>query len=354
MSRQTPPKSIEWIGDLDGHVRMIDQTLLPAQLAFIDCRDEKTMWDAIKRLSVRGAPAIGIAAAMGAVLGVREYGGSDRIGFLEHLGNVCDDLATARPTAVNLFWALDRMRACARAQGDADVAGMKLALLEEAKRIRDEDAATCRSIGTHGLELIRPGCGILTHCNAGALATAELGTALAPMYLAHEQGLEFRVYADETRPLLQGARLTAWELTQAGIDVTLLCDGMVGALMREGLVDLVITGADRIAANGDVANKIGTYSVAVLARHHRIPFYVAAPGSTFDLSMSDGAGIPIERRDPDEVRSGFGQVTAPASVPCFTPAFDVTPFDLVSGIITEKGLIQPVSRESIAEVFSAG
>ncbi len=351
MSGEGPPRSIEWVGGLDGYVSMIDQTQLPATLAMIECRDAETMHEAITRLQIRGAPAIGIAAAMGAVLGAFSYQGTDRAAFLAQLNEVCDYLATSRPTAVNLFWALDRMRKCAGRADTQDVAALKQSLLEEAMRIRDEDAEMSRAIGRHGEALIKPGAGVLTHCNAGALATAELGTALAPLYVAHELGRAFRVYANETRPLLQGSRLTAWELSQAGIDVTILCDSAAGALMKKGLVDLVITGADRIAANGDVANKIGTYSVAVLAGRHGIPFYVAAPSSTFDLSITDGSGIPIEQRDPDEIRGGFGRITAPPDVACYCPAFDVTPAELIRGIITEHGLIQPVNRHTLAQAL---
>ncbi|MBU0718915.1 MAG: S-methyl-5-thioribose-1-phosphate isomerase [Planctomycetes bacterium] len=351
MSVKLPPRSIEWVGGLDGCIRLIDQTRLPNELTFLDCHDVETIYEAIKRLAVRGAPAIGIAAAMGVVLGVRDYPGLDRAGLLARLDEVCDYLASSRPTAVNLSWALDRMRRQLREHEAATVQQLKPVLLSEAKLIRDEDAAMCRAIGRHGLGLIKPGCGILTHCNAGALATAEYGTALAPLYLAHEEGRQFRVYATETRPLLQGARLTAWELSQAGINVTFLCDSMAGALMKSGKVDLVITGADRIAANGDVANKIGTYSLAVLAKAHGIPFYVAAPTSTFDPSTPDGAAIPIEYRDPDEIRRGFGPLTAPADVPCYSPAFDVTPAELIRGIVTDRGLVQPPTRESLAEVI---
>lgn len=345
------PKTIEWIGGLDGYVSLIDQTLLPAELAMLECRDKETIRDAIKRLSVRGAPAIGIAAAMGAVLGVRNYPGTDREGFLRQLDETCTYLAAARPTAANLSWALDRIRSRARSV-DTDVETIKLALLEEAKRIRDEDAAMCRAIGQHGEHLITPGMNLLTHCNAGSLATAEFGTALAPMYVAHEAGRPFHVYVGETRPLLQGSRLTAWELMQAGIDLTVICDNMAGSLMRHRRVDLVITGADRIAANGDAANKIGTYSLATLARAHGIPFYIAAPSSTFDLSIQDGGAIPIEERDPDEIRRGFGSLTAPPDVPCYSPAFDVTPAELLRGLITEKGLIEPVDTSRIAALLS--
>ena len=231
---------------------------------------------------------------------------------------------------------------------------LKQNLLREAKLIRDEDAAMCRAIGLAGAHLIKEGAGVLTHCNAGALATAEYGTALAPMYVAHEAGRKFRVYADETRPLLQGSRLTAWELNQAGIDVTVICDNMAGSLMRQGKIDLVITGADRIAANGDVANKIGTYSVAVLAEAHGIPFYVAAPSSTFDLSTACGDDIPIEERCADEIRLGFGRLTAPQDVPCACPAFDVTPARLIRGLLTEGGLIEPVTAERIRAALAPG
>lgn len=346
-----PPRTIEWIGGLDGFVRMIDQTKLPLQLVMLEVRDKTAMWEAIKTLSVRGAPAIGIAAAMGAVLGIRNFAGDNRTALFDKLDEVGEYLASSRPTAVNLAWALERLSRHARSLDTDDVATIKAALLDEAKRIRDEDAAMCRAIGQNGESLIKPGSGVLTHCNAGSLATAEYGTALAPMYVAHEKGRSFRVFADETRPLLQGARLTAWELGRAGIDVTLLCDNMAGSLMREGKVDLVITGADRIAANGDVANKIGTYALAVLAKAHDIPFYVAAPSSTFDLSVSDGAAIPIEHRNPDEIRCGFGSQTAPQDVPCYCPAFDITPAGLIAGIVTEKGVIRPVSEEEIARTI---
>ncbi|MFQ5493819.1 MAG: S-methyl-5-thioribose-1-phosphate isomerase [Phycisphaerae bacterium] len=347
-----PPRSIEWIGCLDGVARIIDQTCLPERLTMLDINDAQTMREAIGRLRVRGAPAIGIAAAMGAVLAVRDFAEDDRTAFLNHLGEACDDLAAVRPTAVNLAWALGRIRRRAAAVKPFRLHEAKLALLDEARRLRDEDAETCHAIGRAGRPLIRPDIGVLTHCNAGALATAELGTALAPLYLAHQDKTPFRVYATETRPLLQGARLTAWELGRAGIDVTLLTDAMTGALLRTGKVDLVITGADRIAANGDVANKIGTYSLAVLADAHDVPFYVAAPASTFDLSIPGGDAIPIEYRDPEEIRAGFGRPTAPADVACYTPAFDVTPARLICAIITAHGLIQPVDRHHVATAIN--
>ena len=351
MTCDRPLKTIEWTGGVDGCVRMIDQTCLPGELVHVEIRDVEAMWEAIKTMRVRGAPAIGIAAAMGAVIGVQTVGDSDTYAFRERFADVCDYLATSRPTAVNLFWALDRLRRVVDSQPGADVPALRRALLDEAKRIRDEDAAMCRAIGEAAAALITPGAGVLTHCNAGGLATAEYGTALAACYAAHDAGREFRVYAGETRPLLQGSRLTAWELAQAGIDVTVICDSMAGVLMSQGKVDLVITGADRIAANGDTANKIGTYSVAVLARAHQIPFYVAAPSSTFDLSTPDGSCIPIEERDPDEIRRGFGLLTAPIDAKCYCPAFDVTPAALIRGIITENGIITPVCADAIASML---
>ncbi len=351
MTLRLPPRTIEWVGGLDGCARLIDQTRLPEELLMLECRDVGTMWEAIRSLRIRGAPAIGVAAAMGVVLGIREAAGADRAAFDAQLQITCDYLAGSRPTAVNLFWALDRMRLVATTHGNESSDRVAQILLAEATAIRDEDAAMCRAIGKYGEPLIHEGCGVLTHCNAGGLATSEFGTALAPMYVAHELGRRFSVFADETRPLLQGARLTAWELQQAGIDVTLLCDNMAASLMREGKVDLVIVGADRIAANGDVANKIGTYGVALLAMCHRIPFYVAAPSSTFDFALASGVDIPIEQRSADEIRRGFGKLTAPPDVPCYSPAFDVTPAQLITGIVTERGLIEPVSRLNIERLL---
>src|SRR5437588_8788562 len=305
------PRTIEWLGDIDGHVRLLDQTLLPTRLEYRDCRTVEEVWEAIRTLRVRGAPAIGVAAAMGVVLGVR--GGRER--GTRRLREVTAYLRTSRPTAVNLFWALDRMER--RAQGQAEhLAPHQLArlLLDEALAIEDEDRRMCRAIGAAGAALVRDGQGVLTHCNAGGLATADYGTALAVLFAAAEQGKRFQVFADETRPLLQGARLTAWELRQLGIPITLICDSMAAQVMKEGKVQLVVVGADRIAANGDTANKIGTYGVAVLARAHGIPFYVAAPSSTFDLALATGEGIPIEQRARREVTHGFGQQTAPEGV----------------------------------------
>jgi methylthioribose-1-phosphate isomerase len=329
---------------------MIDQTLLPGELRLLDCRDLATLWEAIKSLRVRGAPALGIAAAMGVVLGVQDAD-QDKEVFFSKIDETCEYIATSRPTAVNLFWALDRMKNRARSLRGRPVAEILERLLAEANAIRDEDAAMCRAIGQAGQALIPEGAGVLTHCNAGGLATAEFGTALAPMYVAHERGRRFRVYADETRPLLQGARLTAWELHEAGIDVTVICDNMAACLMAAERVDLVITGADRIAANGDTANKIGTYAVATLAKAHGIPFYVAAPSSTFDLTIPTGAEIPIEFRDEQEVACGFGQRSVPEDVACYNQAFDVTPAGLISGFITERGLTPCGPGQKIVEFF---
>jgi methylthioribose-1-phosphate isomerase len=343
---------VSWIGDAStGFVRMIDQTRLPIECVEIDCRDSAAVWNAIKRLSVRGAPAIGVAAAYGAVLGARARGTDDPATIHAALKEASAYLRTSRPTAVNLFWALDRMEATAEDPGNAPGSPLLERLLTEARAIDDEDRAMCRAIGRHGAELLAAGDGVLTHCNAGGLATADYGTALAVIFSAHEQGKEVHVFADETRPLLQGARLTAWELQNRGVPVTLICDNMAAQVMKERKVQKVVVGADRIAANGDAANKIGTYGVALLARAHGIPFYVAAPSSTFDLSLADGSGIPIEERDPMEVTEGFGRRTAPEGVDVYNPAFDVTPAELITGIITERGVVQPVDNATIRAVL---
>jgi len=347
---RNPQSAIRWVGGLDGRMELIDQTLLPGEFKVISCRTAEDVWDAIKVLRVRGAPAIGVAAAMGVVVAVQNVP-DDEKAVLEAAARAADYLATSRPTAVNLFWALDRMRRTAERCRGSGGRAVKEALLAEATAIRDSDAAMCRAIGDHGQHLVKEGCGVLTHCNAGSLAAAEYGTALAPLYRAQELGRRFRVYVDETRPLLQGARLTMWELMRAGIDCTLICDNMAAAVMRQGKVDLVLVGADRIAANGDTANKIGTYGVAVLARHHGVPLYVAAPSSTFDLRLESGDEIPIEERGAEEVTHGFGRRTAPAGAKVYCPAFDVTPAELIAGIITERGLIQPVDRENIGRVL---
>ncbi len=339
--------TVEWVGTAeDGCLRLIDQTLLPGTLRQIDLRDVDSVWEAIKSLRVRGAPAIGIAAAFGAVIGARS--GDDPA---KALNTATAHLRTSRPTAVNLFWALDRMDRIAAEAKALDRAAFLQTLLQEAQAISDEDRAMCRAIGAFGAALIQPGQGLHTHCNAGGLATADYGTALAVMFSAHEQGKAIHVFADETRPLLQGARLTAWELQRRGVPVTLICDNMAAQVMKEKKVQMVVVGADRIAANGDAANKIGTYGVAVLAHAHGIPFYVAAPSSTFDLSMADGSLIPIEQRDSREITHGFGSSTAPEGINVYNPAFDVTPAELITGIITEKGVISPVSSEAIRKLI---
>ncbi len=344
-------ETLRWVGAADGCLQMIDQTLLPVEFKEIECRDVESVWEAIKMLRVRGAPAIGIAAAYGVCIGVQTVAGQDEKAFFIRLDEVVQYLASSRPTAVNLFWALDRMirKALAlRGQAPADIAD---ALLVEAKAIHDEDRQMCRAMGRLGAELLADGQGVLTHCNAGGLATADYGTALAVCFAAAEAGKKLHVYADETRPLLQGARLTAWELQQRGIDVTVICDNMAAQVMREGRVQAVVTGADRITANGDVANKIGTYGVALLASVHRLPFYVVAPSSTFDLSLASGDQIPIEQRDPREITHGFGRQTVPDGVNVYNPAFDVTPGPLIKAIICERGVIEPVNREQIAAVL---
>jgi methylthioribose-1-phosphate isomerase len=338
-------ETLRWVGGIDGTLHLIDQTLLPGKLEEIACRDVATVWEAIKMLRVRGAPAIGIAAAYGVVLGVREATSEEA--FQAALNNSLTYLAGSRPTAVNLFWALDRMRARAEAIAGQAPTVVTEQLLREARAIHEEDRALCRAIGRYGAELLPDGAGVLTHCNAGGLATAEYGTALSVFFTAQDQGKQLHVYVDETRPLLQGSRLTAWELVQRGIPATLICDSMAAQVMRERKVQAVVVGADRIAANGDTANKIGTYSVAVLAHAHGIPFYVAAPSTTFDLTIDSGDQIPIEQRSPAEITEGFGRPTAPAGVGVYNPAFDVTPAALIKGIITERGVIEPVTREGI-------
>jgi len=349
-------ETLSWHGDRFGVLKMIDQTLLPTEINVIECKDVESVWEAIKMLRVRGAPAIGIAAAYGVCLGLQTLA-ADVPAFRQRLGEVTDYLASSRPTAVNLFWALDRMKAKAESLFSTNsvqemgVTEIGETLFAEAKAIHEEDRHVCRSIGRFGQELVRNGSTWLTHCNAGGLATADYGTALAIFFAATESGKKIHVYADETRPLLQGARLTAWELMQRGIEVTLICDSMAALVMRQGKIDGVVVGADRIAANGDTANKIGTYGVAVSAKAHGIPFYVAAPVSTFDLSLSDGSAIPIEVRSADEICDGFGKRTAPEGVKVYNPAFDVTPAALIAGIITERGIISPVNRQNVEKML---
>lgn len=345
--------TLRWVGDADGYLELLDQTRLPTETAYLECRTADDVWQAIKRLSVRGAPAIGVAAAYGVCVGVRE--GRD-------LDEVCDYLATSRPTAVNLFWALDRMRRVANepsASPSLQGRGIPSAarLLTEARAIDEEDKLMCAEMGRHGADLLAAlpeGAGILTHCNAGALVSGSGdGTALAVIFELARRGKRLRVWADETRPLLQGARLTMWELMQRGVESTLICDSVAATVMRERRIQAVITGADRIAANGDTANKIGTFSVATLARVFSIPFYVAAPASTFDLSIATGAEIPIEQRAAEEITHGFGRQTAPAGAVVYNPAFDVTPAELIAGIITDRGVVAPVNASVIAGIMKA-
>jgi methylthioribose-1-phosphate isomerase len=334
-----PVQTLAW---KDGTVRLIEQTLLPETFKVVTIRTPQEMWHAIRRLAVRGAPAIGCAAAYGVVLGVARARAKTTPALVRAALKAAEHLATSRPTAVNLFWALERMRAVAEGAADLAPADFRQRLLDEADAILEEDREMGRSIGRNGLRLVpkrKTPVGILTHCNAGGLATSGFGTALAVFFAAKTAGRTIHAFADETRPLLQGSRLTAWELLRAEIPLTLLCDNMAAQVMKEGRIDLVVVGADRIAANGDAANKIGTYGVAVLAKHHGIPFYIAAPSSTFDLELTTGEAIPIEERDPDEVRRGFGTWTAPRQAPVYNPAFDVTPARLIAGIITEKGVI---------------
>ena len=349
MSNNDKVETLRWVGDVEGHLVLIDQTLLPVDFQELECRTIEQVWEAIKQLRVRGAPAIGIAAAYGVCIGLQ--GAADQAALRAHLQASVDYLATSRPTAVNLFWALDRMKAKAVSMEGESAAAMRQALLAEARAIHEEDRAMCHAIGRFGAALLADGQGVLTHCNAGGLATAEYGTALSVLFTAQDEGKNLRVFVDETRPLLQGARLTAWELTKRNIDATLICDSMAAQVMREGKVQAVITGADRIAANGDSANKIGTYSIAVLARAHRIPFYIAAPSSTFDLTIPDGSQIPIEERSTEEITHGFGRQTAPTGVKVYNPAFDVTPAEYIRAIITERGLIDPVSAANIRQVL---
>lgn len=335
----------------NGTLTILDQTKLPNLTEFIKIDRIEDAWDAIKQLKVRGAPAIGIAAAYGLLLGVRNSTEESFDAFYEEFQKHSNYLASSRPTAVNLFWALKRMNDRVLKEKGESIASIKNALEDEAHLIRQEDEEVCRSIGEHALTLFHDGIGVLTHCNAGGIATAKYGTALAPMYLAKEKGWNIKVFADETRPLLQGARLTTWELQQAGIDVTLITDSMAAMVMSKGWVQAVIVGCDRVAANGDVANKIGTYGVALLAKAHNIPFYVAAPISTIDISTKTGQDIPIEERSSEEITEGFGTITAPIGVKVFNPAFDVTPAELITAIITEKGVLKGNYQEELPKLF---
>lgn len=342
-------KTIEWKNNT---VRMIDQRILPGREVYNVYRDYKGVARAIKSMVIRGAPAIGVAAAMGMALGAQKIRASDLRGFKKGLNGIARLLASTRPTAVNLFWAIDRMKRVVEENPGLSIPGLKKRLVKEARDMCAEDIVINKEIGRHGARLLKKNSSVLTHCNAGALATAGYGTALGVIRGAVERGKSIRVFADETRPFLQGSRLTAWELKKDSIDVTLITDGMAGAMMAEGLIDAVVVGSDRIAANGDIANKIGTYTVAILAREHKIPFYVAAPLSTIDLNIKDGGLIPIEERDAKEVTHMNGRRIAPKGIKVRNPAFDVTPARLVTAIITEKGVVRSPYRSGIKRLFS--
>ncbi len=342
-------KTIEW---KNNKIKLIDQTKLPGKLEYLYITDIKGLWQAIKELKVRGAPALGAAACFGVYLGVKDYKAKNFAQFKKELEKIIKYLGSSRPTAVNLFWGLERMRKIALANQNKPIAQIKDLLFKEAQKVFEEDRIACRNIGFYGAKLIKNGDKILTVCNAGILATIDYGTALGVIYRAQEEKKRLQVFACETRPLLQGARLTTWELRQKGVPVTLLCDNMAATLMAQGKVDKVIAGADRIAANGDTANKIGTYSLAVLSRHHKIPFYVAAPVSTFDLRIKTGREIHIEQRKPEEVTDlFFKQCIAPKGIKVFNPAFDVTPHYLITAMITDKGIIKAPYGENIKNVI---
>ena len=340
--------TIQWI---NGSVKIIDQTKLPLKLQYITCRDVKTLWRAIKNLSVRGAPALGVSAAFGVLLGIKSFKGSDRKQFIKHIGKICDYIGTSRPTAVNLFNALKQMKGVLRRYEGRPVPELKKHLKDKALGIYDEDRKVCRQMGNFGARLIKNNSRIMTVCNAGALATVDYGTALGVMYSAKRRKKKFEVYTCETRPLLQGARLTMWELLRAKIDTTLICDNMAASLMQQGKIDAVFTGADRIASNGDAANKIGTYNLAVLAKHHKVPFYIVAPRSTFDMGIRTGKQIPIEQRGREEVTHFSHRPTAPKGVKVYNPAFDVTDHKLITAIVTELGIIRPPFKANIKKKF---
>lgn len=337
-------KTIAWKND---KVILLDQRKLPEEEVYVVCDDYLAVARCIENMTVRGAPAIGVAAAYGVAVGAIAITAHEFEPYYDKLVHVCERIEKTRPTAVNLFWATGRMKARALREREKTIGEIKEALKHEAFAIEREDIESCHRIGKYARVLFNDGDGVLTHCNAGALATAGIGTALAGIYSACDEGKRIHVYADETRPRLQGAKLTAWELQQHGIEVTLICDNMAASLMRSGKIKKVIVGADRIAKNGDVANKIGTYGVAVLAKYHHIPFYVAAPFSTIDLAISDGTHIPIEERKAEEVTHIGGERLAPTLVDVWNPAFDVTPAELVTAIITDRGILEPPFEKAL-------
>jgi methylthioribose-1-phosphate isomerase len=342
-------KVLQTVAWKNGRVRLIDQTALPERLSYIELSDWRDVAQAIRTMVVRGAPAIGCTAALGMALGARGIIAEKREAFKQRMEQIADTFRAARPTAVNLFWAVERMlNVIDRTEGN--VVDIKDALITEALKMLGEDIEANRAIGRYGAELLKNGSTVLTHCNAGALATVSFGTALGVIRAAVEEGKQIQVYADETRPRLQGMKLTAWELQQDGIPVTIIADNMAAVLMKEGKIDCVIVGADRIAANGDTANKIGTYNVAVIAHYHNVPFYVAAPFSTVDMSLPDGSRIPIEERETVEMTHVEGIRIAPEGVPVWNPAFDVTPNKLITAIITEHGVIYPPFAENMRKI----
>lgn len=330
---------------------LIDQTLLPVEEKFLELDKLEDIWEAIKKLRVRGAPAIGVAAGFGLYVCSLKSKATTVEEFKKEFIEIRDYLASSRPTAVNLFWALDRMTARFEKEEDKTVEEIKAALLDESEKILAEDQEMGKAIGEYGLSLLKPNMGLLTHCNAGGIATSGIGTALAPMYAGHDKGYNFKVYTDETRPLLQGSRLSAYELDKAGVDVTVICDNMASLVMKEGKIDAVLVGCDRIAANGDTANKIGTSGVAILAKEYGIPMYILGPTSTIDMNTLTGADIEIELRDGDEIGNGFGSRTAPEGVKSYNPAFDVTDAKYITAIITEKGIVRPPYKENLKKLF---
>ncbi|MDZ7772007.1 MAG: S-methyl-5-thioribose-1-phosphate isomerase [Balneolaceae bacterium] len=343
-------QSIEWRED---HLRIIDQTYLPKREVYSDIRDVGRVWESIKKLRVRGAPAIGIAAAYGLYMGIRELPESSFESFWVEVERVAEYLVSARPTAVNLKWAVDRIKTTILAHKDKPIPEIKEIVLKTAKTIHAEDKRTCKTIGEEGAVLVEKGAKILTHCNTGSLATGQYGTALSVIFHAHEEGKEIQVWVDETRPLMQGSRLTAWELMNAEIPMKIITDSAAGSLMRRGEVDLVVVGTDRVAANGDTANKIGTYPLAVLAKENGIPFYVAVPLSTIDMELATGDDIPIEEREDEEITTFSGSRVAPDKAETYNPAFDVTPHRYITGFITEKGIVKPPFDDNLKKVFKS-
>lgn len=342
-------QSIQWEKD---HLKILDQTFLPRRVVYTELKDVGRVWEAIKKMRVRGAPAIGIVAGYGFYLGIRELPETNFNSFWIEAQRIADYLEGARPTAVNLSWALKRLKNTVYANREKPIYEIKDHIIKIAKTIHEEDRRICQKIGLNGQSLIKSKARILTHCNTGGLATSQYGTALSVIYHAHEEGKEIHVWVDETRPLLQGARLTAWELTQAGIPMSLIVDSAAGSLMRAGKVDLIIVGADRITSNGDAANKIGTFTLSVLAREHNVPFYIAAPLSTIDMELKNGDDIVIEERDPDEIRRIGSTILTPREADVYNPAFDITPNSYITGIITEKGIVKPDYSRNLPKLFS--